>query len=319
MNTRFATFMRTALVAGFAATLVAAPADAKVGGGASSGSRGGRTFSAPPSTATAPSAASPMQRTETPSFGASRPGFGGAPAAAGPRFGFGTGMMAGLLGAGVLGMMFGHGFTGGLFGLTSFLGFLFQIALVGGLIWLGVRFLRRRLEPSLVGAGAPYARSTLGAGPGAGAMPGMGGGSAGPRVRDEIGIGPSDYAAFEQALTAIQNAYGKEDLAKLSTLATPEMVRYFASDLEANRRNNVHNEVSDPKLLQGDLAEAWREGPTDYATVAMRFSLLDATVDRSTGRVVSGDRTRPEEVREIWTFRRDGRGAWTLSAIQQTA
>lgn len=314
MTTRFAPFLHTVAIASVALALAVSPAGAKAGGGFSSGSRGARTFSAPPSTATAPTAAQPMQRTETPSFGASRPGLGAAPAA-GPRFGFGTGMMAGLLGAGVLGMLLGHGFTGGLFGLTSFLGFLFQIALVGGLVWLAVRFLRRRAEPAFAGAGAPYARSATGPVPG----PIPAGGSAGPRVRDEVVIGPSDYAGFEQSLTEIQSAYGREDMARLSSLATPEMVRYLGTDLEANRRNNVRNEVRDAKLLQGDLAEAWREGPTDYATVAMRFSLIDAILDRNTGRVMSGDLSRPEEVREIWTFRRDRGGPWILSAIQQTS
>src|SRR5215813_5951885 len=38
-------------------------ADARVGGGFSSGSRGGRTFSAPPSTPTAPGTAQPFNRT----------------------------------------------------------------------------------------------------------------------------------------------------------------------------------------------------------------------------------------------------------------
>ena len=35
------------------------------------------------------------------------------------------------------------------------------------------------------------------------------------------------------------------------------------------------NKVSGVKLLQGDLAEAWRENNDEYATVAMRFSLID--------------------------------------------
>jgi hypothetical protein len=54
-------------------------ADARVGGGSSSGSRGSRTFSAPPSTTTAPGAAQPMNRTFTQP---GSPGVG-APAAAG--------------------------------------------------------------------------------------------------------------------------------------------------------------------------------------------------------------------------------------------
>ena len=95
------------------------------------------------------------------------------------------------------------------------------------------------------------------------------------------------------------------------------MAGYFQEELNDNARNNAINKISDVRLLQGDLAEAWREGPTDYATVAMRYSLKDATVDRTTGRVVEGDRDNPQEVVELWTFRRDNGGPWKVSAIQQ--
>jgi predicted lipid-binding transport protein (Tim44 family) len=37
------------------------------------------------------------------------------------------------------------------------------------------------------------------------------------------------------------------------------MVSYFTEDLNANKQRGVINKVSDVKLLQGDLAEAWRE------------------------------------------------------------
>jgi len=37
----------------------------------------------------------------------------------------------------------------------------------------------------------------------------------------------------------------------------------------------------DVKLLRGDLAEAWREGNADYATVAMNFALKDSMVERA--------------------------------------
>ena len=318
MNTRLQSFARIAALVALSVVLAAPAADARVGGGSSSGSRGARTNSAPPPTSTAPSAASPMQRTETPNIrAAQRPGAPGAAAAgaqAGRFGGFGGGLMAGLLGAGLLGMMFGGGLFGGLSGLTSFLGLLMQVALIGGLIWLAVRFFRRRSEPALAGAGAPYQRSALG---GMGGALGGGGRAVGGSV--PVTIGQADYDAFEQLLGRIQAAYGREDLEALTHLATPEMIRYFGSDLEANRSKGLRNEVSDPKLLQGDLAEAWREGATEYATVAMRFSVRDAMVERASGRVVSGDLQRPQEVTELWTFRRDGGGPWLLSAIQQTA
>src|SRR5260370_23998678 len=79
------------------------PADARVGGGMSSGSRGARTFSAPPSTSTAPSTAQPFNRTFTQP---GSPGLG-APAGGGvfnrPGMGMLRGLAAGFLGAGLLG------------------------------------------------------------------------------------------------------------------------------------------------------------------------------------------------------------------------
>ena len=317
-------FARAAAAAALAVTLVAPAADARVGGGKSSGSRGGQTWSAPPSTATAPKSAQPMQRTETPNVGtAQRPGgvAGAATAGQAGRFGgFGGGLMAGLLGAGLLGMMFGGGLFGGLSGITSFLGLLLQVALIGGLIWLALRFFRRRSEPALAGAGTSHQRSALG-GAGLGGMGGGlgGGGAARAAPPAPVEIGQADYEAFERALHEIQLAYGREDMQALTYLATPEMVRYFGSDLEENRSQGVRNAISDPKLLQGDLAEAWREGPTEYATVAMRFSLIDTMVDRTTGKIVSGDPRAPQTSTELWTFRRDNGGTWLLSGIQQSA
>ncbi len=111
---------------------------------------------------------------------------------------------------------------------------------------------------------------------------GLGSGSA------PLEILPADYEAFERLLGEIQDAWSNEDVARLHTLATPEMVSYFTKDLEANRARNVVNKISDTKLLQGDLAEAWREGDTDFASVAMRFSMVDKTIDRASGRLVEG-------------------------------
>ena len=54
-------------------------------------------------------------------------------------------------------------------------------------------------------------------------------------------------------------------------MVTPEMPSYFSEELAANASRGLVNHVTDVKLLQGDLAEAWREGRNDYATVAMKL------------------------------------------------
>ena len=129
-------------------------------------------------------------------------------------------------------------------------------------------------------------------------------------------IAKADYDAFEKLLDDIQQAYSAEDLAALRAEMTPEMVSYFAEQLTANSSRGLVNRITDVKLLQGDLAEAWREGDAEYASVAMRFALNDSMVERASGRTVEGG--SPSEVTELWTFRRARGGNWLLSAIQQT-
>jgi predicted lipid-binding transport protein (Tim44 family) len=286
------------------------PADARIGGGFSSGSRGARTFSAPPSTSTAPGTAQPFNRTITQP---GSPGLG-APATAGGGF-FNSpgrsmlgGLAAGFLGAGLFGMLFGGGMFGGLGGLSSIFGLILQIGLIVIVVRMAMSWWQRRHETAFAGAAAgPGAATSFRAATGFG----LGSGSA------PLEIVPADYEAFERLLSDTQAAWSNEDIAKLHTLATPEMVSYFTGDLQANRARNVVNKVSATKLLQGDLAEAWREGDTDYASVAMRFSMIDKTIDRTSGRLVEGSET-PTEATEVWTFVRPRGANWEVSAIQQT-
>ncbi|MBA1158467.1 Tim44 domain-containing protein [Microvirga mediterraneensis] len=323
---------RSRVMVALAAALVLAgsAAEARVGGRSSFGSRGARTYTPPPATRTAPEAAAPIQRSQIPNQGPNmtRPGTPAPNVAQPRRFGFGTGLMAGLFGAGLLGMLFGHGFFGGLGGLASIFGLLLQIGLVVLLVSFAMKWFRRRQEPAYAGPDQGYARSMgggLGAGLGGGLGSALGGALGGrpqqaqarPGVRDEIGIGESDFAAFERGLVEMQDAYSREDVAKLWQLATPEMAGYIQEELNDNAARGVVNKLSNVRLNQGDLSEAWREGSTDYATVAMRFGITDVMTDRATGRVVEGDPNKVEEATELWTFRRDQGGSWKVSAIQQ--
>ncbi len=300
-----------ALAIGVASALSVTIADARIGGGGSFGSRGSRTFSMPSATPTAPRAA-PFSRSATPSGapsnGFSRPGlFGGG--------GFGRGLLGGFLGAGLFGLFFGGGFGGGLGGGMSIVGLLLQLAL----IFFAVRFLMsffRNRQPAFGGG-----MSSFGFGGGAGGTPnGVGSGARAPQGTP-ITIGPQDYQAFEQRLVESQAAYSNGDIALLRRVATREMSGNFEQELANNDRQGVVNKISDVRLQSGDLSEAWRESGTDYATVAMRFSLVDTTLDKRTGNIIEGDPRTPQTVTEVWTFMRSagaGPAAWVLSGIQQT-
>ena len=299
-----------ALTAALALALAPGLAEARAGSGSSIGSRGSMTYSAPPSTRTAPYSAQPMQRSVTPN--SPSPGYGSGYNSSGyrPQSSFMSGLMGGLIGAGIGGLLFGHGFWGGGLGFGGFLGFLLQIFLIVILVrWL-VRLFRGN-RYAFAGGAPMFARGPAAPGP----MPGSGGGGGGGPA--SLAIGPGDYQAFEQTLQAVQAAWSAHDLRALQALATPEMVSYFGEQLADQASRGVRNEVRDVQLLQGDLAQSWSEQGRDYATVAMRFSMIDVTRD-SAGRVVDGSPTEHVSATELWTFVRSaGGGHWILSAIQQ--
>lgn len=279
---------------------------ARAGAGGSFGSRGSYTFSAPPATRTAPYSASPIQRSFTPErspsqgygYGYNRPGYGS---------GFGSGLLGGLIGVGLGSMLFGHGFGFGFFGLF---GLLIRIAIIVFVVrWL-IRLFRRS-TPAFAGGPSFFGRSPQ---PGPGPLPmGSGAPSAGS---SGLEITPADFNTFQGMLSAVQDAWTRHDLQALSSLATPEMVSFFSEQLADQVSRGVRNEVTDVALLQGDLAQSWREQGREFATVAMRFSMIDVTRDGS-GRVVDGSPAEHTTATELWTFVRVPGGRWLLSAIQQ--
>lgn len=314
-----------------AATLIVlavSEADAARRSGGGFGSRGSRTYTPPAATQTAPNQAAPINRSVTQPQ-AQRPGTVGQAARPGGLFGgrmggFMGGMLAGFLGAGLLGMLFGGGLLGGLSGLSGFIGLLLQIILVvivARLLWSLWQRRQQQQQPGYATAAGPSMRDMNDYG---GAQPQQqpsqnqptyGGGSGSFLSGGNVEITEADYNAFEKKLSEVQAAYSAEDIAKLRRLATPEVVSYFAEELSDNASRGVVNTISDVKLLQGDLSEAWSEGDAEYASVAMRYASVDYTADRD-GKIVEDDK-QPFERTEIWTFRRSRGGEWLLSAVQQ--
>lgn len=258
-----------------------------------------------------------MERSATP-----RPAVpSGAPAGAPgqpARSGFGSGLMGGiaggLLGVGIGSLLMGNGLSGGGgMGFLGFVGLLLQIAVAFFVVrWLLRLFVNRSASSHAAAAGAGRMGMPV---PMAG-MP-MGGGYALPTPPRPVSIGPADFEAFGQLLVDVQTAWSANDLRALAGLTTAEMAGYFREQLDAQMARGLRNSVSHVKLEQGDLAEAWAEDGREYATVAMRFSMLDVTRD-SAGRIVEGDLAQRTMTTEIWTFVRPLGGRWVLSAIQQT-
>ncbi len=299
---RFARFFGLVLLA--ASLLTAEAAHARPGLGGSFGSRGSRTYMPPARTATTPYGAQP--------FSTPRPAFAARPAPAfGGGFGlhrgrFAGGFMGGLIGAGIFGLLIGHGMFGGLNGMGGMLGLLTQL----GLLFLLVRWLMR------MWSGGSAARPAMAGGVQFGAPQPQPGAAAGGQRGPNVPLAQNDYAAFEGILQEVQRAWTRGDVAALGRVTTPEMAANFGRQMAELGGRGLRNATSAVRFDGGDLAESWREGTHLFATVAMRYSMIDVTTDGS-GRVVDGNATERVEAREYWTFVRQAVGSWRLSAIQQ--
>jgi len=319
-----------AVLLGGSLSFVAADADARAGRGSNFGSRGTRTWSAPPSTSVAPGIAAPITRSITPApaylapaapglagpgiGGYSRPGFFGGG-------GFMSGLFGGFVGAGLAGMLFGHGFSGGMGGygpgggMGSILGLVLQLGLVFLLVRWGMNWFRSRspeMAPRLGGSAYQPEQPTYAPqqSPYAPQQPL-------PMGRD-MQVSPADFDAFEARLAEVQAAWSKADLNALRRLVTPEMLQYFGEQLATDASRSIQNKVENVRLLKGDLAEAWEENGLAYASLAMEFEHVDYDVALDGGAIVAGDQTALVVATEIWTFMRASGGQWMLSAIQQT-
>ncbi|WP_061929475.1 Tim44 domain-containing protein [Aureimonas sp. AU22] len=305
-------------------------AEARRGG--SFGSRGARTYQSAPATNTAPSAA-PVQRSMT-SPNAAAPAAGAA-AAARPGMrsgmfggGFGGALMRGLVIGGLFGLLMGTGFGG----MAGMLGFLVQALLIGLVVWFVVRMFRRRSGQTAMAGGRPNEAGNnrtmyegLGQrGPQGGQAAGARG-YAGPQAAaaassaagvDQLRITAADLDIFENRLQTLQDAFTREDYAKLREITTPEVASYLSEELATNASKGIRVEARDVTLLQGDVAESWKEGSREYATVAMRYSMVETIRDRETGAIREGGNA-PVESTEVWTFLRDFKDEWKLSAIQE--
>jgi predicted lipid-binding transport protein (Tim44 family) len=298
-------------------TLIApAPADARAGGGRSSGSRGGHTYQSMPSQS--PYQARPIERSTTPQT-APRPTMGqmGQPAAPSPSF-FGShpflsSLAGGFLGAGLFSALFGSsGMGGGGSLMGGAVGFLLQILLFGGLIFLAIRWFKGRAGAS----GTPFQASPSPFAALSNRVPSL------PQDQP-LTLTDADYQTFQSLLGQIQTGWGQVDQGALRACLTDEMQHYFSRDLAANTSRNLVNRVEQVDMLAGDLVEAWSEDGMDYATVYLKWSAIDymARLDRpdtAPDYVAEGSRTVPTLAEEIWTFTRAQNGGhWILSAIQQ--
>ena len=293
-------------------TTLTTSAEARAGGGSRSlGSRGSRSYSQPASPSYQPR---PTQPAQSP-YQAQQPAGGG----------FFRNMAGGIAGGLLGGMLFrGLGFGGGGGGGGGGIG-IFEILLIGGIIFLIYRYIKKKREQE-----APYQNIS-------------GPNEAAPyqsyqQPSATIDAAPADLAAGlshirqmdssfdEQRFTdsvmdlffKIQSAWMNRDLAPVSSLLTPLMRQTFQTDIDRLLREKRINRLENIAVRNVNIIEAWQEAGQDYITTLIYANLLDYTTDDSGTQVIEGSKTDPVKFEEYWTVTRPvGNNPWQLSAIDQ--
>jgi predicted lipid-binding transport protein (Tim44 family) len=235
------------------------------------------------------------------------------------------GLMGGLAGfalGGLLGSMLFGGMGGGFGGGLGLL----ELVLIGGAIYFAFRMLRGRSarpEPAYAGASA-YGSAGQGwsTGGGGAVMEAPSGISDLDRGVGHIrGMDASfDPAAFADwargTFVDVQAAIVKRDLSSVQDRLTPQEFGRLQAQCDQLRSARRTNRIERVKFGRAEVSEAWQESGQDWVTVYFAVSLVDYTVDDSSGAVVEGS-TTPVDIAEYWTFTRPvGPKPWRLSAIQ---
>jgi predicted lipid-binding transport protein (Tim44 family) len=318
-------FLGIGIILVFTLALVSSEVWARAGGGRSGGFRGSRSFPAPRTQS--PGTSQFQRSTPAPSPGLmgnqSRPSTG-SPFLRGLAGGIAGGFLGSMLFSGL-----GHGAMGGGWGGGggiggSGLGFL-EIILIGVLIFIVFRFIRNRKQ------NAPgQTMNTLYTPPSDQQPETYYPNTQSPDQDVETGIShiqsmdqnfdPLAFKDWVQDLFfKIQAAWGNQDLDPVSSFLTGQMKGIFSQDLEEQKAGNRVNRLENIAVRSVDITEAWQEEGKDFITILFYANLLDYTVDKTSGAVLSGSKTEPVKFKEYWTFVRPvgGRGTWQLSAIQQ--
>ena len=129
--------------------------------------------------------------------------------------------------------------------------------------------------------------------------------------------GTFDFVELAKAsFVDIQQGIARRDLSAVQDRLTPQEYARLQAQCDQLRSARRTNRIERIQIGRAQLTEAWQESGQDWATVYFTVSLVDYTVDDSTGSVVEGSPT-PVEVEEYWTFTRPvGPKPWRLSAIQ---
>jgi predicted lipid-binding transport protein (Tim44 family) len=248
------------------------------------------------------------------------------------RGSFMKGLAGGLAGGLIGSMLFSSMAQGaGMGGAGGGIG-LFDIILIAGLLYLAYRLWKNRQNqnrpafaggapsmgygPPMDAASATMARSSAnyGSSPsdagyfgqGSSASPYM---TSGPRL---------DRETVEDIFFRVQGAWTRRDLTPVEDYVERDVARVLDADLQDLKDRREINRLENISVRNLEFSEPWYEGDRELVRVRFTASLLDYTLDESTGALKSGSNTEPVKFDEYWIFAKSqGRSSWQLAGIEQ--
>ena len=123
-------------------------------------------------------------------------------------------------------------------------------------------------------------------------------------------------AAARALFIGVQNGLALRDMGMLRNRVTPEMHAALQARCDQLRAAKQSNRIEKIDITNAAVEDAWEERDREFATVRLRGTLFDYTVDDATGTVLDGSKTAAQRFEERWTFVRaaDAR-AWRLAGI----
>ena len=293
-------YLRALAVVFFMVAMVefgATPADARAGGGRSSGRSSGfgsRPFSSQPSQGSS-------RQYNRPDSSQSQ----GAPAPAPNSNGGFLRNMAGGLAGGFLGsMLFSSlGHAGGFGGAGGGSGLL-QILMIAGLAYFGFRWWKNRSQIN------NFERTDS------------------PMMNRYHGQSQSNsYAPASESIDSelasdlffkVQGAWTRRDLTSVKDFLDTDIKNVLERDLAELKHKQQINRLENISVRRAEVINSWQEENREYSSVRFTANLLDYTTNETTGQLVAGSDSLPVKFDENWTFvKAPGTAAWQLAGIEQ--
>ncbi len=234
-----------------------------------------------------------------------------APARSGSRAGGMMGILGGLAMGGLLGALF---FGGGFEGIN-----LFDILLIGGVIFLVMRFMRSaaaaRREPEYAGHPSHHNQTFGQAQPESNNESFLGEEATSSEViSDKPNIDAEHFLnAARDIFVRMQQDWDAKNADDIRSFCTPEVAEHVLADMKRIGDNKTRTEIG---ALDAEIIETWVESGMEWVAVHFQAKLKEETLNMA-GAVIETEHT---DVNEIWIFQHTPNSddpTWYLAGIQQ--